>query len=43
MYDGQKLPVHIVQKVIGDISGRLTSLAIGTSFMVVRPSPIISS
>ena len=43
VYDGQKLPVHIVQKVIGDISGRLTSLAIGTSFMVVRPSPIISS
>ena len=27
VYDGQKLPVHIVQKVIGDISGRLTSLA----------------
>ena len=41
---GQKLPVHIVQKVIGDISGDLTSLATrniihsGTSRV-----PIISS
>ena len=27
VYDGQDLPVHIVQKVIGDISGRLACLA----------------
>ena len=26
-YDGQNLPVHIVQKVIGDISNRLANLA----------------
>jgi len=26
-YDGQNLPVHIVQKVIGDISDRLANLA----------------
>ena len=28
VYDGQNLPVHIVQKVIGDISARLSGLAI---------------
>ena len=27
VYDGQNLPVHIVQKIIGDISGRLVCLA----------------
>ena len=27
VYDGQNLPIHIVQKVIGDISKRLASLA----------------
>ncbi|KIM37704.1 hypothetical protein M413DRAFT_421318 [Hebeloma cylindrosporum] len=27
VYDGQNLPLHIVQKVIGDISSRLASLA----------------
>ena len=28
VYGGQKLPVHIVQKIIGDISNRLSGLAI---------------
>ena len=27
VYDGQNLPVHIVQKVIGDISNRLANIA----------------